>query len=102
MASTRKWAVLAAVAVALGSASAALSQDVPQGHVYSPSYMPQGHAYAPGDDQLPAIDSTQSHFNTQVDILQTEVYRRNYDRRIFESEMFRHDLRGGPLNGPNY
>jgi len=109
MASTRMWAVLATVAlatVALGLASPSLAQaqgsGVPQGHVYSPPYMPQGHAYAPGDEPLPPINSARSQFETQVDILQTEIYRRNYDRRLFESEMFRHDLRGGPLSGPNY
>jgi hypothetical protein len=105
MALNRMWAVLAVAAVALGNAPVALSQDdgAPQGHLYSPPYMPQGHAYAPGDDQLPPINSTRSFFETQVDILQTEIYRRNYDQRIFESEMNRHDLRGGPLDeGPNY
>jgi hypothetical protein len=105
MASNRVWAVLAAVAMAFGSASVALSQDgggPPQGHLYYPPYMPQGHAYAPGDERLPPINSTESHFNTQVDILQTEIYRRNYEQSMFESEMSRHDLKGGPLLGPNY
>ena len=104
MASKRIWAVLAAVAMALGSAPAALAQDdgAPQGHQYSPPYMPQGHVYAPGEGELPPIDSAQTFFNTQVDILQTEIYRRNYEQRMFESEMGRHDLRGGPLRGPIY
>jgi hypothetical protein len=64
--------------------------------------MPHGHAYAPGEESLPAINSAQSHFETQVDILQTEIYRRNYEQSMFESEMGRHDLRVGPLLGPNY
>lgn len=106
MASRQVWAVLAAVALASAGAPMALSQDygggAPQGHLYSPPYMPQGHAYAPGEEMLPPINSTQSHFETQVDILQTEIYRRNYEQRMFESEMTRHDLRGGPLTGPNY
>lgn len=107
MASNRMWAVLAAVTMALGSVPASLAQDVgdggaPQGHQYSPPYMPQGHAYAPGEERLPPINSSESFFNTQVDILQTEIYRRHYEQRMFESEMGRHDLRGGPLLGPNY
>ncbi len=106
MASIRIWAVLAAAALASASAPAALSQDygvgAPQGHVYSPPYMPQGHSYAPGEEVLPPINSERSYFETQVDILQTEIYRRNYDQRMFESEMTRHDLRGGPLDGPSY
>jgi hypothetical protein len=104
MASTRMWAVLATVAMAFGNVPAALSQGdgPPQGHLYSPPYMPQGHAYAPGDKSLPPLDSARSQFETQVDILQTEIYRRHYEQRMFESEMSRHDLRGGPLLGPNY
>jgi hypothetical protein len=98
------WAIAATVALAFGSAAAALAQDYgpPQGHLYSPPYLPQGHAYAPGDSQVPPINSAESQFNTRVDILQTEIYRRNYEQSMFESEMSRHDLRGGPLLGPNY
>lgn len=104
MASKRMWAIAATVALAFGSAAAALAQDYgpPQGHLYSPPYLPQGHAYAPGDSQVPPINSAESQFNTRVDILQTEIYRRNYEQSMFESEMSRHDLRGGPLLGPNY
>ena len=108
MGSNRMATVLAMVAVAVtmafGGAPAAWSQDygAPQGHLYSPPYLPQGHTYAPGEETLPPINSTQSLFETQVDILQTEIYRRNYEQRMFESEMTRHDLRGGPLLGPNY
>jgi hypothetical protein len=106
MASTRMWAVLATVAVAFAGAPAALAQQggggPPQGHLYSPPYMPQGHTYAPGEERLPPINSAEALFNTQVDILETEIYRRNYEQSMFESEMSRHDLRGGPLLGPNY
>jgi hypothetical protein len=109
MATPRMWSLLAAVTMALGAASVGLAptvgvaQDtVPQGHLHSPSFMPLGHAYAPGEEALPPIGSAQSRFETQVDILQTEVYRRNYDRRMFESEMNRHDLRVGPLESPRY
>jgi hypothetical protein len=104
MASKRMWAVLATVAMAFGSAPAVLAQDdgAPQGHQYSPPYMPQGHTYAPGEGRLPPVNSAEYFFNTQVDILQTEIYRRNYEQRMFESEMGRHDLRGGPRLGPNY
>ena len=104
MASNRVWAVFATVALVLGSAPAALSQGdgPPQGHLYSPPYMPQGHSYAPGEEMLPPVNSPQSSFDTQVDILQTEIYRRNYEQSVFETEMSRHDLRGGPLLGPNY
>ena len=109
MATPRMWSLLAAVTMALGAASvglaptAGLAQDnVPQGHLHSPSFMPFGHAYAPGEEVLPPIGSAQSRFETQVDILQTEVYRRNYEQRMFESEMNRHDLRGGPLDSPRY
>ena len=105
MGSKRMWAALATVALAFATAPAALSQDgggPPQGHLYSPPYLPQGHSYAPGEEQLPPINSAESYFNTQVDILQTEIYRRQYEQSMFESEMSRHDLRGGPLLGPNY
>ena len=104
MASNRVWAVLATVAMALGSAPAALSQNdgAPQGHLFSPPYMPPGHTYAPGEESLPPVNSAQSQFETQVDILQTEIYRRNYEQSMFESEMSRNDLGVGPLLGPNY
>ena len=104
MASNGVRAVLAAVALVLANAPAAFSQGdgPPQGHLYSPPYMPQGHTYAPGEEVLPPLNSPQSYFETQVDILQTEIYRRNYEQSVFESEMSRHDLRGGPLLGPDY
>jgi len=104
MASKRMWAIAATVALAFGSAPVALAQDYgpPQGHLYYPPYLPEGHSYAPGEAQVPPINSAESQFNTQVDILQTEIYRRNYEQSMFESEMSRHDLRGGPLLGPNY
>ncbi len=104
MASKWMWAALAAVAMTLGSAPSAVSQDfeAPQGHLYSPPYLPEGHVYAPGQGGLPPINSSEAYFNTQVDILQTEIYRRDYERSMFESEMGRHDLRAGPLLGPDY
>ena len=104
MASKRMWAALAAVAMTLGSAPMAVSQglEAPQGHLYSPPYLPGGHAYAPGQGELPPINSAEAYFNTQVDILQTEIYRRNYEQSMFESEMGRHDLKAGPLLGPDY
>ena len=109
MASPRIWSLVAAGTLALGVASvgmapsAGLAQDiVPQGHLHSPPYLPLGHAYAPGAGILPPVDSAQARFETRVDILQTEVYRRNYELRMFESEMNRHDLRGGPLASPRY
>ena len=104
MASNRVCAVLATVAMALGSTPAVLAQNdgAPQGHLYSPPYMPQGHTYAPGEESLPPVNSSQSQFETQVDILQTEIYRRNYEQSMFESEMSRNDLGVGPLLGPRY
>ena len=104
MASKWMWAALAAVAMTLGSAPMAVSQglEAPQGHLYYPPYLPGGHLYAPGEGSTPPINSAESYFNTQVDILQTEIYRRAYERSMFESEMGRHDLRAGPLLGPDY
>jgi hypothetical protein len=108
MASNWNRAILATVAIgftmAFAAVPAAVSQglEAPQGHLYSPPYMPGGHVYAPGEDRLPPINSRESFFNSQVDILQTEIYRRNYEQSMFESEMGRHDLRGGPLLGPDY
>ena len=104
MASKWMWAALAAVAMTLGSAPTAVSQvlEAPQGHLYSPPYLPEGHLYAPGEGGLPPINSSEAYFNTQVDILQTEIYRRDYEQSMFESEMGRHDLKAGPLLGPDY
>ena len=104
MASKRVWAALAAVAMTLSSAPMAMSQgmEAPQGHLYYPPYMPEGHLYGPDEGGLPPINSAEAYFNTQVDILQTEIYRRDYERSLFESEMGRHDLRAGPLLGPDY
>lgn len=94
---------LAGIMVALGMTGTALAQNVaPQGSILSQPWIPQGHLYAPGNEQLPPLDSPQAQFESQVDVRQTEIYRRQYDRRLFESEMFRDDLRGGPFTGSNY
>lgn len=102
-----KWiaAMLVTATAALAGGPVALAQyieTVPMGHAQFPPYMPQGHTYMPGDDDLPPVNSAQSQFQTRVDILQTEIYRRQYETRLFESEMHRHDLGVGPLEGPRY
>lgn len=102
MASSGRATMVAAVVAFLLAPSAVAQEQVPQGHTYSPQFMPKGHMYAPGDERLPPIGSPRALFDTQVDIVETEVYRWQYDRRLFETEMHRHDLVPGPLNGPRY
>lgn len=92
-----------AVVAAFSLGGLAHAQHVPPtGNIMSLPYLPQGHLYAPGQEELPPIDSEQSQFESQVDVRQTEIYRKQYDQRLFESEMFRDDLRPGPFTGPNY
>lgn len=102
MGSSGRGTIVAAIAGLLLTPLALAQDQVPQGHNYSPQFMPKGHMYAPGDERLPPIGSPRALFDTQVDIVETEIYRSQYDRRLFETEMHRHDLMPGPLNGPRY
>jgi hypothetical protein len=97
-------AIAAALIAALGVAASAVAQEAvpPSGNIYNPPYLPGGHLYAPGEGPLPPIDSPQAQFNTRVDILQTEIYRRQFQQRLDESQMFRSDLRPGPLSNGNF
>ena len=95
-------AALAGVIVLTMTSPAPAQNVAPQGSILSLPWLPQGHLYAPGDERLPPLDSPQAQFESQVDVRQTEIYRRQYDRRLFEAEMFRDDLRAGPFTGPNF
>src|SRR4051812_22491480 len=69
----------------------------PSAHAFE-NYVATGHPYAPGDDQLPLLNSPQDQINLQTDIYESELYQRQRERKLLDSQMFqlRNDLRLDP------
>lgn len=69
-------------------------------------FIPKGHSYAPDSYGLPPLNSEVDQLNAQTDIYETEIYRQQYDRKLFDSDLDRfmqHDLSSpGPRNGVTY
>jgi hypothetical protein len=51
------------------------------------NFIPLGQNYAPGDDTLPPIGSEQDRVNAQLDIYETENYRRQLREKQFDSRL---------------
>lgn len=51
------------------------------------NFIPLGQNYAPGDDDMPPIGSEQDRINAQVDIYETENYRRDLREKRFETRL---------------
>ena len=87
---------LAAVALMVGGVSVQAAEK----------FIPKGHSYAPDSYGLPPLNSEQDQVNAQADIYETEIYRQQYSRKLFDSDLDRfmqHDLSSpGPRNGPTY
>jgi hypothetical protein len=63
------------------------------------NFIPLGHAYSLENTQLPPLNSAQSQFTSQVDIYQTEIYKRELNAKKFQTEIDQfqsHQHRNGP------
>ena len=49
------------------------------------NFIPLGHAYSLENTQLPPLNSAQSQFTSQVDIYQTEIYKRELNAKKFQT-----------------
>ena len=64
------------------------------------NFIVRGHSYAPGDDQLPPLNSERDDVNLQTDILESEIYVSQRQRKLFDSEMSRF-INNQELTGPD-
>lgn len=46
-------------------------------------FIPQGHVYAPGTNGLPPDRSRNAYVESRTDVLETEIYRRKREDRLF-------------------
>jgi hypothetical protein len=51
------------------------------------NFIPLGQNYAPGENDVPPIGSEQDRINAQLDIYQTEIYRRDLREKHFETRL---------------
>jgi hypothetical protein len=69
------------------------------------NFVPYGHTYGPGSGPLPYLNSPQDKINAQADIYQTEIWKKQMERKLFDSNMQRfinHDLSPGSHDRPTY
>lgn len=89
--------VLVATATLLVAAPIALSAE---------KFIPDGHLWSPDNTPIPPLNSPGDYINNRSDVYQSEIYRRQYDLQMFDTEMDRfidHDLiNPGPASGPSY
>ncbi len=89
--------VLVAAATLLIASPIALSAE---------KFIPDGHLYSPDNTPLPPLNSPSDYIVNRSDVYQTEIYRRQYDLQMFDTEMDRfidHDLiNPGPSTGLRY
>ena len=64
------------------------------------NFIVRGHSYAPGDDQLPPLNSERDDVNLQTDILESEIYITQRQRKLFDSELSRF-INNQELTGPD-
>ena len=68
-------------------------------------FVPYGHSYAPGSGPIPSLNSPQDKINGRADVYQTEIWQKQREMKLFDSEMERfinHDLSPGAYSRPIY
>lgn len=70
-------AIVAAIGLAPGAATA-----------YE-NYIASGHSYTPQNIPLPPIDSHQADFTQQTDIYEAEIYVKERQRKVLDSQLQR-------------
>jgi hypothetical protein len=63
------------------------------------NFIVRGMPYAPGDDQLPPLGSEKDELNLQTDLLEADIYVKQRQRKLFDSEMSRF-INDQNLSGP--
>jgi hypothetical protein len=59
------------------------------------NFVPYGHLYAPDSGPLPPLNSPRDKIDAQTDVYQTEIWKKQMERKLFDSNMDRfidHDL----------
>ena len=51
------------------------------------NFIPLGHAYSLENTQLPPLNSPEAQLNAQVDIYETEIYRRELSAKKFQTQI---------------
>ena len=68
--------------------------------------IPAGHSYSPNQEKLPTTNSRKYRLNSQTDIYETEIYRKNRETAITFGNMGLYGGNnfnsGGPRNRPRY
>ncbi len=68
--------------------------------------IPAGHSYSPNQEKLPSTNSRKYRLNSQTDIYETEIYRKNRETAITFSNMGLYGGNnfnsGGQRNRPRY
>ena len=63
------------------------------------NFIPGGHTYSPDNDPLPALNTEQDSINLNADILQSEIYTKQRERKLLDSQIQRftgeQELEGG-------
>ena len=69
------------------------------------NYIARGHAYSPAEPLLPELNSEQDQINRQADIYEAELYVKQREQKIWESQQnrfrFSQELHGADFN-PEY
>ena len=53
------------------------------------NFIPQGHSYSTENDQLPPLNSEEDQIDLGADLLESEIYVEQRERKRFESEFNR-------------
>ena len=54
-------------------------------------FIPQGHVYGPNSEQLPALNSEQDQIDAAADVRETEIWKQQYQKRVFNESLIRFD-----------
>lgn len=69
------------------------------------NFIPGGHTYSPDNTPLPALNSEQDNINRNTDIIQSEIDRKQRERKLIDSQFQRftsdQELRGADFS-PEY
>ncbi|MGE3875777.1 MAG: hypothetical protein AB7F74_22720 [Parvibaculaceae bacterium] len=69
------------------------------------NFIPGGHTYSPDNTPLPPLNSEQDDINLNADLIQSEIYRQQRERKVLDSQFQRfiseQQLEGGDFS-PEY
>ncbi|CAN5509821.1 hypothetical protein BH10PSE7_BH10PSE7_00690 [soil metagenome] len=65
------------------------------------NFIPGGHSYSPDSGGLPPLNSEQDRINAQADMIQAEIYTKQREQQLFNSQLRRFQNEQ-ELTGPDY